>query len=88
MIEADYALKYVDSDYVLDVKKDIGLTDSDLAGQYPVSYTHLGAPGLPRDDSLLYDLLRKGTQFAALGLDVLCGKDGTYQRHAVHARCV
>ena len=34
LIEADYALKYVDSDYVLDVKKDIGLTDSDLAGQY------------------------------------------------------
>ena len=33
LIEADYALKYVDSDYVLDVKKDIGLTDSDLAGQ-------------------------------------------------------
>ena len=40
---------------------------------------------MPRDDSLLYDLLRKGTQFAALGLDVLCGKDSTYQRHAVHA---
>ena len=34
LIEADYALKYVDSDYVLDVKKDIGLTDADLAGQY------------------------------------------------------
>ena len=34
LIEADYALKYVDSDYVLDVKADIGLTDSDLAGQY------------------------------------------------------
>ena len=33
LIEADYALKYVDSDYVLDVKKDIGLTDADLAGQ-------------------------------------------------------
>ena len=34
LIEADYALKYVDSDYVLDVKADIGLTDDDLAGQY------------------------------------------------------
>ena len=34
LIEADYALKYVDSDYVLDVKSDIGLTDDDLAGQY------------------------------------------------------
>jgi len=34
LIEADYALKYVDSDYALDVKADIGLTDDDLAGQY------------------------------------------------------
>lgn len=33
-IEADYALKYVDSDYTLDVKKDIGLTDQDLSDQY------------------------------------------------------
>ena len=33
LIEADYALKYVDSDYALDVKADIGLTDADLAGQ-------------------------------------------------------
>ena len=34
LIEADYALKYVDSPYTLDVKADIGLTDEDLAGQY------------------------------------------------------
>ena len=34
LVEADYALKYVDSPYVLDVKKDIGLTDADLANQY------------------------------------------------------
>jgi len=34
LVEADYALKYVDSEYILDVKKDIGLTDSDLANQY------------------------------------------------------
>ncbi len=34
LIEADYALKYVDSDYTLDVKGDIGLTDDDLASQY------------------------------------------------------
>lgn len=27
LIEADYALKYVDSEYTLDVKKDVGLTD-------------------------------------------------------------
>ena len=34
LVEADYALKYVDTDYTLDVKKDIGLTDNDLAQQY------------------------------------------------------
>lgn len=34
LIEADYALKYVDSDYTLDVKADIGLTDEDLKDQY------------------------------------------------------
>lgn len=34
LIEADYALKYVDSDYTLDVKGDVGLTDADIADQY------------------------------------------------------
>ncbi|QEY34864.1 carbohydrate ABC transporter substrate-binding protein [Caproiciproducens galactitolivorans] len=34
LVEADYALKYVDSDYTLDVKKDVGLTDEDLKEQY------------------------------------------------------
>jgi len=34
LVEADYALKYVDTPYTLDVKKDIGLTDTDLAQQY------------------------------------------------------
>lgn len=34
LIEADYASKYVDSDYSLNVKADIGLTDSDLSNQY------------------------------------------------------
>lgn len=34
LIEADYALKYVNTDYTLDVKADIGLTDADLADQY------------------------------------------------------
>lgn len=34
LVEADYALKYVDSDYTLDVKKDVGLSDSDLSNQY------------------------------------------------------
>ena len=34
LVEADYALKYVDTPYTLDVKKDIGLKDADLAKQY------------------------------------------------------
>ncbi|MCR4626465.1 MAG: carbohydrate ABC transporter substrate-binding protein [Treponema sp.] len=34
LVEADYALKYVDTPYTLDVKKEIGLTDADLASQY------------------------------------------------------
>lgn len=34
LVEADYALKYVDSKYSLDVKKDIGLTDKELSNQY------------------------------------------------------
>lgn len=34
LVEADYALKYVDTDYALDVKGDIGLTDEDLSEQY------------------------------------------------------
>lgn len=38
-IEADYALKYVDSEYTLNVIKDIGLTEQDLSDQY--EYTKL-----------------------------------------------
>jgi hypothetical protein len=34
LIEADYALKYVNSEYSLDVKGDVGLTDADLSQQY------------------------------------------------------
>ena len=34
LVEADYALKYVDTPYTMDVKKDIGLTDADLANQF------------------------------------------------------
>ena len=33
-LEADYALKYVNSPYLLDVNKDIGLSKKDLANQY------------------------------------------------------
>jgi hypothetical protein len=34
LVEADYALKYVESDYALDVMGDIGLTAADMANQY------------------------------------------------------
>jgi len=34
LVEADYALKYVNSDFTLDVIKDIGLSKSDIANQY------------------------------------------------------
>ncbi len=33
LVEADYALKYVDTDYTMPVK-DLGITDADLADQY------------------------------------------------------
>lgn len=34
LVEADYALKYVDTDYTLDIINDVGLTEADLANQY------------------------------------------------------
>ena len=34
LIEADYALKYVDSDFTLDVINDLGIDEADLADQY------------------------------------------------------
>lgn len=34
LMEADYALKYANSDFSLDVKKDVGITDDDLSQQY------------------------------------------------------
>lgn len=34
LIEADYALKYVDSDYTVDIINDVGLTEEDITGQY------------------------------------------------------
>lgn len=34
LVESDYALKYASSSYTLDVKKDIGLTEQDLANQF------------------------------------------------------
>ena len=35
LVEADYALKYADTPYTLDVIRDIGLTEDDLKNQYP-----------------------------------------------------
>lgn len=34
LVEADYALKYVDTDYTLDILNDVGLTLADISGQY------------------------------------------------------
>jgi len=34
LVEADYALKYVNTDYALDVIKDVGLTKAELADQF------------------------------------------------------
>lgn len=35
LVEADYAVKYVDTDYTLDVRADLGLTDEDVSNMYP-----------------------------------------------------
>ena len=53
LVEADYALKYVDSDYTMDVKE-IGLTDDDMAQQY--QYTK---------DIVSVDGVQKGTTWQA-----------------------
>ena len=49
LIEADYALKYVDSEYTLDVKKDVGLTDDDLKDQYQYTKDIVTVDGVPED---------------------------------------
>ena len=46
LIEADYALKYVDSPYTLDVRADISLTDEDLADQYAYTQEIASADGV------------------------------------------
>ncbi len=46
LIEADYALKYVDSPYTLDVRGDLGLTDGDLSGQYAYTQDIATADGV------------------------------------------
>ena len=35
LMEADYILKYVDSDYTLDIMKDLGISEDELSDQYP-----------------------------------------------------
>ncbi len=39
LMEADYILKYVESDYTLDVINDLGITETELADQYPYTKT-------------------------------------------------
>ncbi len=39
LMEADYALKYANSDFTLDVKNDVGLTDTDVADMYDYTKT-------------------------------------------------
>ena len=53
LVEADYAPKYVDSDYTMDIK-DLGLTDDDLSEQY--QYTK---------DIVTVDGTQKGTTWQA-----------------------
>ena len=48
LIEADYALKYVDTDYTMPVK-DLGITDADLANQYQYTNCLLYTSPSPRD---------------------------------------
>ncbi len=54
LIEADYASKYTQSDYALDVMSDVGLTEEDLAEQY--QYTK---------DIVTVDGVQKGTTWQA-----------------------
>ena len=51
LIEADYALKYVDSDFTLDVKKDVGLTDADLGDQYNYTKEIVSVDGVQKATS-------------------------------------
>ena len=45
LVEADYAMKYSQQDIAMDVKADVGLTDSDLAQQYDYTKKILTANG-------------------------------------------
>ena len=47
LIEADYALKYVDSDFTMDVKE-IGLTDADMADMYQYTKDIVTANGVQK----------------------------------------
>lgn len=75
LIEADYALKYVNSDYTMDVYGDIGLTPDDTAAMY--GYTKdvctdsngllKGLPGKGRPAGLIY---RRSIADAVLGTEL------------------
>lgn len=39
LMEADYAKKYIETEYTLDIKKDVGLTDTDLGDMYDYTKT-------------------------------------------------
>ena len=45
LVEADYALKYTDTPYALDVKADLGFTDADLSKQYQYTKDIMTAGG-------------------------------------------
>ena len=47
LVEADYALKYVDSEYTMDVKE-IGLTDDDMAQQYQYTKDIVSVDGVQK----------------------------------------
>ena len=69
LIEADYALKYVDSDYALDVKADIGLTDADLAGQYQYTKDIVSVDGSQRGTTPGLFAYRRSIAKEVLGTD-------------------
>ncbi|MBQ4235596.1 MAG: carbohydrate ABC transporter substrate-binding protein, partial [Treponema sp.] len=45
LVESDYALKYTDTPYALDVKADLGFTDADLSKQYQYTKDIMTANG-------------------------------------------
>ncbi|HCL02399.1 MAG TPA: ABC transporter substrate-binding protein [Lachnoclostridium phytofermentans] len=73
LIEADYALKYVGTDYTLNVIKDVGLTEKDLSQQYQYTkdvVTSNGAlKGVSWQSCPMGFLYRRSMAKAVLGTD-------------------